>query len=144
MITGDKFIKYAKRIVSSSSISEEEARSAISRAYYSLYHQTLAVAIKKYSLSLIKKVEKHNRKRLRRYERSQLNSMDSRFLRKCNFHKILPDTLFDINPILAFSFKNFRDQRNQADYDLKMTFTHGDADTIVNNIDVVLNQITSL
>ncbi len=145
LITADKFLKYAKRIISRSSPSEEESRSAISRAYYSLYHHTLETMIRRYSLDLIKRIERSKRKRLKWYERSQLNSLDSNFLRRFNFHKILPDTLVDINePILAISFKNFRDSRNQADYDLKRTFTHLDATTLVSHIDNLVSQVDSI
>lgn len=145
MITADKLLDYAKRIAAKNSAPEEESRSAISRAYYSLYHETLAIAIRKYSFKLIRRIERVWRRRLRREERRQLNALDQQFLKRCNFHRILPLTLIDINqPALAFSFKNFRDRRNEADYDLKRSFTHSNADTIVNNIDGLIRNIESL
>ena len=145
LITPDKFLKFAKRIVSNSNISEEESRSAISRAYYSLYHETLTKIVNKYSFDLIKNVERDWGRHLKWYEKTQLNSLDPKLLRKCNFHKVLPNTLHDIKEnILAMNFKNFRDKRNQADYDLKLNFTHTDADTVVNNIDGLVKQVRTL
>lgn len=145
MITGDKFLECAQKIVSDSSIPEEECRTAIGRAYYSLYHQTLAVTMKKHSLELIRNIEKKLKRKLKPIERSQLNSLDPAFLMRFNLHKILPLTLVDVKePVLANSFKNFRDRRNQADYDLKLTFTYSDASTIVGNIDSLIGQIKSI
>jgi uncharacterized protein (UPF0332 family) len=145
MITADKFLDYAKKIVSDSSIPEEERRTAIGRAYYSLYHQALAFAIRKHSLELIRNIEKKLKRSLKITERNRLNSMDPLFLMRFNLHQILPSTLIDLNePILANSFKNFRDKRNQADYDLKLTLTFNDADTIVKNIERLIVNIQSL
>jgi uncharacterized protein (UPF0332 family) len=145
MITADKFLDCAKKIVSNSSIPEEECRTAIGRAYYSLYHQTLAVVVSRHSLKLIRNIERNFKRHLKQFEKNQLNSLDPAFLMKCNLHKILPFTLTDINePVLATAFKNFRDKRNQADYELKLTFTYSDANTIVGSIDGLASQIKSL
>jgi hypothetical protein len=145
LITPDKFLDFAKRIVSAKSAPEEESRSAISRAYYSLYHETLAIMVKKYSIDLIKNIEKEWGKPLKHYERVQLNALDPTFIRKLNLHRILPDTLYDLKkPLIASSFKNFRDQRNNADYDLKLVFTCPIAYTVVNNIDALIGLMKSL
>lgn len=144
MITADKLLKLAKRIVSSSNIPEEESRSAIGRAYYSLYHETLSIILKKYSFDLIKNIEKSRGKPLKWYERSQLNSLNPKFLSRFNFHKILPDTLNDINKhIFAVSFKSFRYRRNEADYVLKSNITRNDANIIVNTIDGLITNMKS-
>lgn len=147
MITNDKFLAYAKRIISKRSIPEEESRSAISRAYYSLYHETLEIAVRRYSFYLIRNIEKFRRprKKLSRDEKYQLNALDSKFLRKFNLHGILTKTLLDIGEqVLSISFKDVRDKRNQADYDLKMTFTHNEASTIVDNVDSLVGQVKLL
>ncbi|MGA2386964.1 MAG: hypothetical protein ABSG33_10585 [Candidatus Bathyarchaeia archaeon] len=136
MITPDRFLLLAKRMVSNPGIPEEEARSAISRAYYSLYHETLQLVIKKYSLDLIREIERQYGRQLTIQERAKLNSLDPDFLCRINFHRILPVVMRNMQkPIIASKFMNFREKRNQADYDLKLTTAQSDAITIVTNID---------
>ena len=136
MITPDKFLQYAKRVISVSSAPEEEARSAVSRAYYSLYHEALELMIKKYSFDLIKEIEKEWGKVLSPQEKAQLNSLNPNFLKRVNFHRVLPNTIRQQKkPIIATKFINFRDKRNQADYDLKLNISCSDATTIVTSID---------
>jgi uncharacterized protein (UPF0332 family) len=145
LITPDKFLRFAKTIVSDPKIPEEEARSAISRAYYSLYHETLELMIRKYSLDLIKEIEKDWKKPLTRQEKAQLNSLDPNFLKRVNFHKTLPNTIRGLkNPAMAIKFINFREKRNQADYDLRIGITCSDATVIVSNIDMFISGVKVL
>jgi hypothetical protein len=44
----------------------------------------------------------------------------------------------------AVSFKNYRDLRNQADYDRKLGFPKSDAITYVNAIEILFNQVKTL
>jgi uncharacterized protein (UPF0332 family) len=136
VITPNKFLQYAKTIVSNPTAPEEESRSAVSRAYYSLYHEALDTMLTKYSLDLIKNIEKEWKRPLNAKEKYQLNSLDPDFLKRINFHRVLPETLRDLKkPIIANKFLNFRDKRNQADYDLKTNLSGSDANIIVSNID---------
>ncbi len=145
LITPDKFAHYAKRIVSNPSAPEEEARSAVSRAYYSLYHETLQLMLKRYSLALIKNIEYDWKRPLTARERYQLNSLDPLFLRRVNFHQVLPKTIHSMKkPIIATNFKNYRDKRNQADYDLGIDMLCSQANTIVSNIDGFINIVKSV
>ena len=145
MITCDKFLKCAKKILANRSVPEEESRTAISRAYYSLYHQTLETTKNRYSYDLINTIERWQRRRLTRNEKIRLNSLDPNFLKNLNFHNLLPKTLNRIGErSMAVSFKNYRDLRNQADYDLKMGFPKSDAIAIVNAIETLFNQVKAL
>jgi len=147
MITCDKFLDCAKRILAKRSIPfpEEECRTAISRAYYSLYHQTLETTKNQYSHDLINTIERYKKRRLTRNEKIRLNSLDPTFLKNLNFHNLLPKTLTRIGERgKAVSFKNFRDLRNQADYDLKRGFPKVDAITFVNAIESLFNQVKTL
>jgi len=145
LITPDKFLQFAKKIMSVKSASEEECRSAVSRAYYSLYHETLQIMISRYSLDLIVNIEKVKKKTLSNSERAKLNSLDPDFLKQFNLHQIIFDTLFNMKyRAVAMTYKNFRIQRNQADYDLKMNLSYNDADVVVKNIDVLVSAIKSL
>ena len=139
------FLQYAKRIVANPASPEEEARSAVSRAYYSLYHETLELMLKRYSLDLIKNIEREWGRQLNAQEKYQLNSLDPAFLKRVNFHYVLPKTLRNMKkPIIASKFINFRDKRNQADYDLKINMGCIDADIIVSNVDTFVSVIKSL
>jgi len=125
--------------------SEEECRSAVSRAYYSLYHETLQILVTKYSLDLIGNIQKVKKKTLSGSERAKLNSLDPDFLKQFNLHQIVFDTLVGMNyQAVAMTYKNYRIQRNQADYDLKMNFLYNDADAMVKNIEVLVGAVKSL
>lgn len=145
MITCDKFLNCAKRLLRNRSVREEDSRSAISRAYYSLYHRTLLTTKNRYSFDLIQTIEKHKKRRLTPTERRQLSSLDPDFLKKMNFHQLLPLALSKMGErTKAVSFKNYRDLRNQADYDLRKNFGKRDAITLVNSIETLFNQVAVL
>jgi len=145
MITCDKFLKCARKILADRSVPEEDSRTAISRAYYSLYHQTLETTKNRHSLNLIEVIERYKKRRLTRREKIQLNSLDPKFLMRLNFHNLLPKTLARMGErTKAVSFKNYRDLRNQADYDRKLGFPKSDAITYVNAIEILFNQVKTL
>lgn len=145
MITPEKFLILAKKMVSDASIPEEEARSAVSRAYYSLYHEALELMVKKYSFGLIKEIEKQYGKPLSFQERTMLNSLDPAFLSRVNFHRVIPNVLRTMKkPIMANKFINFRDKRNQADYQFMDSMVYADAIVIVSNIDGFIGVVKGL
>lgn len=131
-------------MVSNSAAPEEEARTAISRAYYSLYHETLGIMKSKYSINLINNIKKQSKKKLSYQEMNRLNSLDPTFIRRYNLHKIIPDTLCDLKkPIIAGKFKNFRIARNDADYVLTSNIACSDANVVVTNIENLLTVLKS-
>jgi uncharacterized protein (UPF0332 family) len=143
MITEDRFLEYAKKIMSQHRILEEESRTAISRAYYSLYHVTGSVLQKKYSLQLIKEIQKMYSKR--RIDQRRLNRLDRQYLRSFNLHRIFYLTLMDLgHTTIAFQFKNFRSKRNDADYDLNLNFREGPSRIIVSQIDNLTSKVSNL
>lgn len=145
LITCEKFLDSAKRILASKSGNEEDLRTAISRAYYSLYHQTLLTTKNRYSLDLIDTIEKRKKRRLSRREETQLSSLDSNFLRSINLHRILPLTLAKIGESTkSVLLKNYRVLRNQADYDLKLNFNESDVTTYVTAIETLFNEVKVL
>lgn len=143
MITEDRFLEYAKKIMRQKVIQEEESRTAIGRAYYSLYHVTGSVLQKKYSFQLIKEIQKAYPRR--RIDQRRLNRLDRQYLRSFNLHRIFYLTLFDLgHRTIAFQFKDFRSKRNDADYDLNLNFTEGQSRVIVSQIDNLVSKIGSL
>lgn len=142
LITAQKFLDFAKRILSKKSAPEEELRSAVSRAYYSLFHETGDRIRKRYSHALIKRLRRG--RRLNPTERMLLNRLDPKFLRKFNLHRAYPDVLIDLGfRPLAISLKQSRISRNQADYDLGRNFNRKDTTIIVNSMDRLISQIRS-
>ena len=134
---------FAKRLLSKRSVPEEESRSAISRAYYSLFHETDAKLKRKYTFDLIKNLKKG--RRLTRRQTTLLNKLDPTLLRTFNMHRVFTDTLIDLGfKAYGISMKQFRDKRNQADYDLNLNISHSDATFTVNSIDRLISQIQSI
>ena len=145
MINCEKFLGCAKRILASNSGNEEDFRTAISRAYYALYHQTLLTTKNRYSLDLIDTIEKRENRILSRREKAQLSSLDSKFLRTVNLHRLLPLILAKMGESSkSVLLKNYRDLRNQADYDLKLDFKESDTITYVTAVETLLNEMEDL
>jgi len=143
LITDDKFLLYAKRILSQKSIQEEELRTAISRAYYSLYHTTSSVMRKKYSIQLINEIRRNYPKK--KIDLAKLNRLDKKYLSGFNLHRILFFTLLNLGFITeAFQFKDFRSKRNEADYDLALNFTQADSITIVNEVEKLMTALKNI
>jgi len=114
LITDDRFLICAKKIMSQKKVHEEECRTAISRAYYSLYHTTASVLKTKYSFQIIKEIRKSYPKK--RIDLARLNRLDKKYLRSFNLHEIFFLTLLDLGfRAIAFQFKDFRSKRNDTD-----------------------------
>ena len=143
MITEDRFLEYAIKIMRQKIIQEEESRTAIGRAYYSLYHVTGSVLQKKYSFQLIKEIQKAYP--TKRIDQRRLNWLDRQYLRSFNLHRIFYVTLFDLgHTTIAFQFKDLRSKRNDADYDLNLNSTEGQSRVIVSQIDGLVSKICGL
>jgi len=144
LITEYKFMEYAKRLVdpTRSNIPEEELRSAISRGYYSLLHETYGILKAKYSFKLIDELKKQ--KTPSKIDRRKLNNLDKDYLRGFNLHKALPNTLISLGPKyigIAQQFKAFRIERNNADYDLDMLFASDDSRIMIRDMDNLIQLI---
>ena len=70
---------FAKKLVQQTNAPEEEYRSAVSRAYYSLYHETLHHLVQKYSFDLINSIEKAKRRQLTQHEKTRLDTLTPPF-----------------------------------------------------------------
>lgn len=143
MIAEDKFLAFAKRIMIQNGLPEEESRTAIGRAYYSLYHITASVLRKRYSFQLIEEIRKVYPRRRIDYRR--LNRLDKQYLMQFNMHKIFYLTLFELgHRTIAFQFKDFRSKRNDADYDLNLNFSETYSRVIVSEIGNLVETIGRL
>lgn len=145
LIPEDGFLTYAKKIIgrNKSALSEEECRTAISRAYYSLFHVTGSVLRRKYSFELIKQIRRSYPGR--RIDLPRLNRLEREYLRTFNLHQIYFLTLHDLGfRDIAFEFKGFRAKRNDADYDLSLNIRAGDTEVIVNEVEKVQAKVRRL
>ena len=96
-------------------------------------------------MALIKNIEYEWGRPLSSTEKYQLNNLDPIFLSRVNFHKVLLNTIRGLKkPIVASKFINFRDKRNQADYDLRLNIVCSDASTIVSNVDGFIGIVKSI
>jgi uncharacterized protein (UPF0332 family) len=93
LILPSDFLNHAKRLIDpKNSPTEVDWRSAISRAYYSLFHESVAALQKKnYTIP------------------------------NTNAHKFVSDTLHTLDRNMGRKYKALRDDRNQADYQLTLT-----------------------
>ena len=110
-------------MIQSPTATEVERRTAISRAYYYLFHETrdfVSPAI-----------------RYRQYVRSNPNVKGA--------HEKIANFLVSVNYIIGNSYKDFRDDRNTADYDLHIAFdSHADCITKVRDMANLLSTIKNL
>jgi len=147
MIDPIDFFKQAERLINTQSkVNETDCRSALSRGYYSLYHVTHESLKDKHHNDVLAKVKNNLRQRDIKYDKSLVANLESGYLAKLgvNYHKILLDVLNDICPTLAQYFKGARDDRNFADYELKMSFTKPETQLKIQEIKQTISNISSL
>ena len=76
---------------------------------------------------------------------AKLNRLEKKHLRKFNLHRIYPQTLHNLGfKSIAFRFKDFRIKRNDADYDLDLTFNVPKSRIIVNEIEKLMINVKQL
>lgn len=117
MIRPSDFLNHAKGLTDPKNNPKEvDWRSAISRAYYSLYHETI-VALKNKNYNIPRK----------------------------DTHKSVSLTLSRLDRNVGRKYKAFRDDRNQADYILALTsFTQPNSQIKVIEIEKFIQRIKSL
>src|SRR5690348_5629159 len=116
MITPDAFLKQSRRLLTSTS--EEDFRSAISRSYYSLFHETTMILEKKHRPKVLTEIKQDLAKRgITRYDKMRVGLFDKSYLNSLhvNYHGILCKVLNGLDWSLAQSFDESRVDRNNAD-----------------------------
>ena len=116
---------------------EVDLRSAISRAYYSLFHNALRYLESNF------KAEFDSQYRIYAKGPKTSDSEKGAFI-----HRVIPNTLNTINiknsRVLGVKFKSYRDLRNKADYKLDMEFIRGDVEQEINSMENLMSQIKAL
>jgi hypothetical protein len=143
----EDFLKQAKRLINSNNPSEVEFRSAISRAYYSLYHESMiSLKTSRHKKLLSSKVREHLKKyppKDRQIDEKLINDIDTRHLHFLGvpLHSIIPHALLDIDFNIGLDFKSYHIDRKYADYELDRKFSHKDSGVIVEGIEDLIIHI---
>ncbi len=121
MIKPTEFLDHAERIITNENCPQEvEFRCAVSRAYYSLYHEAYAKVFK-YKSVLSDVICEILDKKGRPYDKSRIESLDQNYILRIgtNLHQTIPKTLTMMGEKrIGNDFTAFRDDRNVADYDI--------------------------
>lgn len=153
MITPDDFLSEAHWLLNQTNPSESNCRSAISRAYYSLYHESLNHLKDKYKDQVINKINSFSIEK--RYanpfydpdeHEKRINDLNYDYILGLglSFHRIIPNILRSINYNYSLDFKQHRKKRNDADYNLGITVTHKYARDEVESISNLIEAIKNL
>jgi hypothetical protein len=144
----EDFLKQAKKLINSNNPSEVEFRSAISRAYYSLYHESMILLkASRHKKLLINKVREHLRKHPppnhKQIDEKLINDIDTRHLHYLGvpLHYIIPNALQDIDYTIGLDFKSYHVDRKDADYELNRKFSHKDSGYKVQGIEDLIIHI---
>ncbi|MDE1854862.1 MAG: hypothetical protein KGH57_00885 [Candidatus Micrarchaeota archaeon] len=126
----DEFLRQANRLVSQE---EVDCRSAISRAYYSLFHEAKI------------RLESHHNK-----EWHQLIESDKKLIKDTrnfipNYHSVVVRLLAKLNKSYGFDYNGFKEKRTQADYFIRDAFlSERDSKIIIGEIDKFIAKIKNI
>lgn len=148
MIDPIDFFNQANYLINTkSNVKEVDCRSALSRGYYSLYHVTHESLKGKHRKEVLDKVKEDLKsKNMSKYVRSRVNNLELSYLAQLgvNYHKILYNVLNGIDSSLAQYLKGARDDRNYADYELRMSFEEEETKLKINEIKQTISNVSSL
>ena len=149
MIVASDFLSQAYWLLNQTNPSESYCRSAISRAYYSLYHEALTHLRDKYKdqvLVTIKSFTVGKRYINPNDHENKIKELNADYILELglSFHRIIPIVLRSINYDYFLEFKQHRKKRNNADYNLDLTITKKYAKAEVESISNLIAAIKNL
>ncbi len=151
MILSTDFLLQGRKLIQDvNQPTEVDFRSAISRAYYSLYQETLNFLVVAHKQKMVSNINsylvdvKHNVS----YDNSKVQSLNIKYLHEIgvNVHETLRRVLMSLDRNLANDFLGFRDSRNEADYQINEDFSL-DVQQVANELDeieILIRSIKSL
>ncbi len=151
MIQPSDFVNQAKKLVNPiNSPTEVDCRTAVSRAYYYLFHQSFEYLKIKYNQIMVRSIEDYlvSNNYAGTIDHAKLNKLESSYLKtlKVNIHGTIPDVIrrLDHGKYRRYSrdFEDFRDDRNTADYELTKSFPLPDSTTKVEEMEKLAHSIT--
>lgn len=145
MIGPDELINHAKQLIMQENNPQEvEFRSAISRAYYAVYHEARIGMFTKYKKDMSDEICQHLDKRNRSYDKSKIEALDLDYIRKqrINLHEAISNTLMGIGEKrTSDQFRLFRVYRNRADYDIHEQYSNKSARKRVKKMEKLVLEI---
>ena len=127
MIGPEAFMNHAKKILMQKNDPQEaDFRSAVSRAYYSIYHEALKNMFTKHQTAMSNAICKQLDKRNKPYDRLKIESLDFKYIKnqRINLHQIIPTALAStLDKTARNKFRSFRTDRNRADYEINTQYT---------------------
>lgn len=152
MIIGNDFLSHAKWSLEQNNHTEIYFRSAISRAYYSLFHESFKFLKENYRSELINKIkhmvaQKNYQDFYDIYEHEKrISELDLNYILRLgiNFHNLIPTVLRSLNYDYSLEYKEHRKKRNEADYNLDININYNDAKHEVEAISNLIVLIQSL
>jgi hypothetical protein len=149
VIGADDFLSQAKWLLNKNSASEVDFRSAISRAYYSLYHECFSRLKERYRPEFIHQIfalsyQDHGLAALEKHLKHE--ELDEEYILslRISLHKLLPNILRTINFNYFMEYKQHRKKRNIADYNLKTKMDYEFAKVEVESISNLILAIKNL
>jgi len=130
-----------------SKVNETDYRSALSRGYYSLFHITHVTLSSKHKKAILDKVKNNLKSRnIIKFDRTLVSNLELSYLAGLgvNYHKILQLVLNEMDVTIAQYFKGAREDRNFADYELKMSFDKDETKLKIQEIKQTISNVLSL
>lgn len=150
MINSSEFLVQARDLLAKPNAKEVDHRSAISRAYYSLFHSAFEILASKYKTKLVNAIKNAFLNQGIPYDTSKIEAFDRKYFSEnnVNIHRVITDTLLSIrsNPAkdAANDFKISRKKRNQADYDISGNYDLTKTVTEIDEIERIIRSIERL
>lgn len=148
MIVPKAFLDHADKITAAGNNPQEvEFRCAVSRAYYSMYHEAYATVLDKHKPVLSQAICELLDQKNRRYDKSRIDSFDKKYVVRqgVNFHRVISTVLGKIGgPAMSNDFNVFRDERNTADYNICDPYPNDDARNKVTEIKRLIQKIKEI
>lgn len=146
LISPQEFLNQAKQLINGSEIPEVNSRTAVSRAYYSLFHQSFEFLKKNHSIKFAEKIIKELDfgGGTNMIDYSLVKSLDRNYLNtlKINLHQIMGDVYAEIKmENKGMDFRSFRQERNKADYSIQQDYSIVRAKVTVTQIEVMINEL---
>ena len=149
MISPDEFMQQATRLIAApASPSEVDFRTALSRAYYSLYHQALTSIRNRHKPELVSAIETQLQRRRKFFaDLPRVRRLDWTYLvdtLHVSFHQILFEVLCGLDYPKGQEFGAHRDERNIADYELEKNLNPQDCQTNIDDMRTLINSLNTI
>jgi hypothetical protein len=145
----DEFLQLARTLLGQGGTldptSEAYARSAVSRAYYALFHESLAHLIANHNSELVASINENlARERTPTIGPDPITFDDLDMIEDQlhpQMHWVVAKALGLVDSASSLNFKGFRKDRNEADYQLNKQLAQSKAITKLMAIDFLISQI---